>query len=166
MATIYEGMFLLDNDAVRASFAQAKATVTDLLKKHGGKTHTARRWGERRLAYKIRHRNRATFLLVHYEIPGANIPGLMLELDINETILRYLVLKVDDVPAEERELSAAEDAAGFTVVEPPSDDVILESDVIFGQRKKGAGEDEESEESFEDYVLDDLQAAGPSRDRD
>ena len=52
--SLYEGMFLIDNDTVRAGWASAKAVVTDLIAKHGGSVSSARRWDERRLAYPIR----------------------------------------------------------------------------------------------------------------
>ena len=48
MPQLYEGMFLLDNQAVRDDWNAAKAVVTSLLAKHGGRVQTARRWDERR----------------------------------------------------------------------------------------------------------------------
>ena len=119
--TVYEGMFLLDNDLVRAGWPKAKATVTGLLEKHGGKVLTSRRWDERRLAYRIKRRNRATFLLAHYELGSGSIPAFQRDLEINESVLRYMLLKVDEVPAEETELTKAEEASDFVVPEPPDD---------------------------------------------
>ena len=54
MATVYEGMFLLDNEVVREDWKTAKALVTATIEKHGGTIHTARRWEERPLAYPIK----------------------------------------------------------------------------------------------------------------
>jgi len=122
LTQIYEGMFLLDNDLVRAGWADAKRVVTDLLGKHGGEVHTARRWAERKLAYPVRRKRRATYLLCHYSIPSARIVDLRRDLDISEQVLRYLFLAVDAVPDTERELAAAEESSAFVVPEPPSDD--------------------------------------------
>src|SRR5262245_17393235 len=105
MSKYYEGMFLIDNETVRGGWAQAKAGVVDLIKKHGGTVRCARRWGERRLAYSIRQKHRATFLLAYYEIPGPSIPGLQLELNISEHVLRYLIVGLDLVPEKELELA-------------------------------------------------------------
>ena len=55
-------MFLLDNQVVRVDYKAAKAVVIDTLKKHGAEIVSARRWDERRLAYPIAGRQRATFL--------------------------------------------------------------------------------------------------------
>lgn len=121
MAQIYEGMYLLDNEVVRAGWAGAKALVTDLLTKHGGNVLAARHWAERKLAYPIKHRERATYLLVYYELPAANASLLRRDLDLSESVLRYLMLKVDAVPPGEVELSTAEQAKDFRLPPPPEE---------------------------------------------
>ena len=113
MSQTYEIMFLLDNDAVRAGWKEVKASMTGLIEKHGGKALAARRWDERRLAYPIEHRRRGTYLLAHAEIPGPSVANLRRELDLTESVLRYLILSVDSVPPQELALTKAESAADF-----------------------------------------------------
>jgi small subunit ribosomal protein S6 len=115
-------MFLLDNQVVREDWKKAKSLVTDTLKKHGAKVISARRWDERRLAYPIRRRRRATYCLTYYEMGNAGITALRRDLELNENVLRYLILAKETVPAGEVELAVAEDAAGFAVPAPPPDD--------------------------------------------
>jgi small subunit ribosomal protein S6 len=122
MTQLYEGMFLLDNQAVRADWNAAKAVVTSLLAKHGGRVQTARRWDERRLAYSIRGRKRGTYLLAYFEQDGAGSQSLRRDLDIEERLLRYLILAVEALPEGELEASKAELEAGFSVPPPPPDD--------------------------------------------
>jgi len=122
LSQIYEGMFLLDNDVVREGYEGAKALVTGALDKHGATLLSARRWDERRLAYPIKGRRRATFLITYYQIDGNEIPGLRREFDLSEKVLRYLFNSVDAVPEGEVELAQAEGATDFTVPEPPADD--------------------------------------------
>lgn len=126
MTTIYEGMFLIDNAAVREDWSAAKAIVTGTLEKHGATIHTARRWDERRLAYPIKRRNRATFLLSYFEIPGENVPAMRRDFELNDTILRNLQIAVDAIPEEEKELAQAEMSDDFVVPAPPEDDAIDE----------------------------------------
>ena len=123
MSQTYEIMFLIDNNTVRAGWKEAKASMTGLIEKHGGKTLAARRWDERRLAYPIRHRRRGTYLLTYAELPGPAVANLRRELDLTESVLRYLILSVERIPAQELELTKAESAADFRVPEPPPDDV-------------------------------------------
>lgn len=122
MSQIYEGMFLLDNDVVREGYEGAKALVTSALDKHGATLLSARRWDERRLAYPISGRRRATFLIAYYQIDGGEMPGLRREFDLSEKVLRYLFTSVDAVPEGEVELAQAEGDADFIVPEPPDDD--------------------------------------------
>jgi small subunit ribosomal protein S6 len=114
-------MFLLDNQVVRQDWSKAKSIVTDLLEKHGATVKSARRWDERRLAYPIKRRNRATFLLTYSEIPSTGIASLRRDLELNEDILRYLFLTTEDVPQEELDLTTAEGSDDFVVPLPPED---------------------------------------------
>lgn len=123
MAQIYEGMFVLDNEVVREGWSAAKQTVLDLIKKHGGDVQTARHWGERKLAYKIKGRSRATYLLAYYTMPGDSLPGFVRDLDLNEMVLRYLFLKTDVVAEGEVEAAEKETESDFTVPDPPRDEV-------------------------------------------
>ena len=136
MSRIYETMFLIDNDAVRAGWQKAKSTVTDLVGKHGGKVHTSRRWGERRLAYPIRRRHRATYLMTYLELDQEEIPPLRRDLEINDVVLRHLMLRAESIPGEEVELSEAEQADDFIVPEPPADDAVDEEGSE-GERESG-----------------------------
>src|SRR5258708_34742465 len=130
-------MFLLDNQVVREDWKKAKSLITDMLKKHGARVVCARRWDERRLAYTVGRHGRAAFCLAFYEMPDEGISALRRDLDLSETILRYLILAKDQVPAGEVELAAAEDAADFVVPAPPPDDAP-DSPVHGRRREEGA----------------------------
>ena len=139
MTQTYEGMFLLDNQVVREDWKKAKGIVTDTLKKHGAKVVCARRWDERRLAYPIRRRRRATFCIAYYEMGNTGIAALRRDLELNENVLRYLILAKEAVPPSETELAAAEDAAGFAVPAPPPDDA---PDAPVARRREDGAEGE------------------------
>jgi small subunit ribosomal protein S6 len=115
-------MFLLDNELVREDYQAAKSLVSDIVEKHGGTMHTSRRWDERRLAYTVKGRQRATYILSHFEIPGDGIPTMLRDFELNESVLRVQSLRVESVPEGEAELSAAEQADDFSIPTPPEDD--------------------------------------------
>lgn len=121
MGQIYEGMVLVDNDVVRADWRAAKALVTDTLTKYGATIHSARRWEERALAYPIAGRQRATYYITYFELPGDNSESMRRDLDLNERVLRYLFTAVDELPEGEAALAAEEDGAEYVVPEPPRD---------------------------------------------
>lgn len=142
MTYAYEGMFLVDNDLVRADWAAVKSLVTGLLEKHGGSVRSARRWDERALAYPIKGRRRGTYMLVHVDLPGDAMEALKRDLEITDGVLRYLILRADEVPTEELELAQAESSDDFEMPVVPADD---EGEYAPVQNVE-ATEDEESEE--------------------
>lgn len=133
MTQLYEGMFLLDNRAVRADWRRSKAAVTDALSKHGARVVTARRWDERRLAYTIRGNKRATFLLAYFEQGPEGSLAVRRDLDLEERVLRYLIQGVEAVPEGEVEKSQAELEAGFEVPPPPGDDEVASEPEAAGE---------------------------------
>lgn len=135
---LYEGMFVIDNDLVREDWQAAKSIITDTLEKHGAKIVTARRWDERALAYPIKGRRRATYLLSYFEIEGQKNEDVARDLEIQDGVLRYLVTAAAELPEGEVEASQAEGADDFTVPPPPADTV--------GSYRPIQGEEEESEE--------------------
>jgi len=157
-------MFLLDNAAVREDWNKAKSIVTDTLEKHGGTVLSARRWDERRLAYPIKGRNRATFLLTYFNIPAENIPTMRRDFELNESILRSLELTVDAIPEEEKELVEKETAADFKVPTPPDDDHIdfVEETDEYG-RAPGRGDRDRGERRDRDDEGDSDSDAAPDK---
>jgi small subunit ribosomal protein S6 len=137
-------MFVLDNQLVREDWKAAKAVVTSALEKHGGKVHTARRWDERRLAYPIAKRNRGTYLLTYFDIPGDGLPTLARDLELSEQVLRHLILQAVAVPEAEIELSQAEEAADFAVPAPPPDDAPDEEELAAIEREERRREERDS----------------------
>ena len=122
MSRLYETMVLIDNQVVREDWVKAKALITDTFAKHGAKVITSRRWDERRLAYTIAGRRRATFVLSYVEIDSEHTPALRRDFELSERILRYLMLKVDKLPECEVEKAQAELQTDFVVPPPPADD--------------------------------------------
>lgn len=124
MTKTYEAMFLLDNELVRENWGEAKSLVSSTVEKHGGQVLSARRWDERRLAYPIKGKNRATYLLAYCEIDGENLVALRRDLDLSERVLRYLITSTPEVPEPELELAKGELAPDFAIPPPPDDDAI------------------------------------------
>lgn len=119
---LYETMVLLDNQMVREDWSKAKGLVLELFQKHGADVKSARRWDERRLAYPVEGRKRATYLLAYVEMGNEHLTALRRDFELSERILRYLMLQVEALPEGELEKAQAENAADFVVPAPPADD--------------------------------------------
>jgi small subunit ribosomal protein S6 len=152
LTTTYEGMFLLDNQAVRADWGRAKGAVTEILAKHGAKVVAARRWDERKLAYPIKGRTRGTYLLAYFEAAPQALNTMRRDFELDERVLRYLLLNTDGVPPAELDLSRAEMAEGFSVPPPPQEESMSPEREVFGEladrpvsepsRRRGGDRDE------------------------
>lgn len=156
---LYEGMFVIDNDLVREDWQAAKSLVTGTLEKHGATVHTARRWDERALAYPIKGRRRATYLLTYFEIEGDRNNDIARDLEITDGVLRYLVTSAAAVPEGEVEASQAEQADDFQLPPPPPDSAgrysplqgdVEEDEESEGEEPKADGEDAKAEGSAEE----------------
>lgn len=126
----YESMVLLDNALVREDWKKAKAVVTDTLSKYGANVVTCRRFDEKKLAYPIRGKNRGTFVMCYFTLDKDAMADIRRDWELNEKVLRTLILRVDEVPATEHELAAAENAADFVVPAPPPDDMVEEEEPV------------------------------------
>jgi small subunit ribosomal protein S6 len=163
LTTVYEGMFLLDNQVVREDWKKAKGLVTDALQKHGGTVLASRRWDERKLAYPIKRRRRGTFCLTYYQMGNEGITGLRRDLELSEHVLRYLIVATDAVPEGELELAAAEDAADFSAPTPPP---AAAPDAPSGGRRRHSGDGSDGDGSASETSGDDRETTQDSDSED
>lgn len=90
---LYEGMFLLDDARCNENLQAATAEVHNILEKNQAEVFTAEKWDERRLCYPIKGRTRAVYYLVRFTAPGDALPAIERDGELNETILRLLILR-------------------------------------------------------------------------
>lgn len=81
------------------SSAQVEEMVSDLagkLKPLGGRIVGSEYWGLRTLAYRIKKNRKAHYSLLKIEGPGSAIHEIERQHRINEDILRYMSIRVDE----------------------------------------------------------------------
>ena len=94
----YEGMFLLD--AGNPDFESAAAPVRDVLARANAEVLSLKPWDERRLAYEIKGRRRALYVLTYFRADPAVMQSLHHDIQLDERILRALILSADHVTEE------------------------------------------------------------------
>ena len=123
----YETMVLVPASAGEDVVEGVIKDVQDSLSSRGANVTLIERWGRRRTAYPIRKSNEAWYVLLHVDGNGAAVEEAERRLRINENVLRYLTVRIDDIAGaeqaakdrlvrkakqeEERALRAAERAA-------------------------------------------------------
>lgn len=93
---LYEHVFLARQDLSQAQVDALAAAATDIVEKNDGKVTKTETWGLKNLAYKIDRNRKAHFVLLNIEGPGALIEELERQNRINEDIIRWLTIAVDE----------------------------------------------------------------------
>ena len=93
---LYEHIFLARQDLSQAQVDALAATATEVVEQGGGKVSKTETWGLKNLAYKIDRNRKAHFVLLNLEGPGAMVAELERQNRINEDVIRWLTVAVDE----------------------------------------------------------------------
>ena len=93
---LYEHVFLARQDLSQAQVDQLAADATGIVEKNEGKVTKTETWGLKNLAYKIDRNRKAHYVLLNIEGPGAVVQELERQTRINEDVIRYLTVRVDE----------------------------------------------------------------------
>ena len=92
---VYEGMFILDSNRYGRDPGGVSGQIPDLIQQHGGKVLASRLWEERRLAYPIGSHRKGTYWLTYFKLNADQMGTLRRQIQLNENVVRSLMLKVD-----------------------------------------------------------------------
>jgi len=95
----YEGMFLVD--AGNPDFHAASEPARVALERNEAEILAINPWDERRLAYEIKGRRRGLYILAYFKAPPGQISDLERDCQLDERVLRMLVLRRDDLSDQE-----------------------------------------------------------------
>ena len=96
---LYEHVFLARQDLSQAQVDALAATATEIVETNQGKVTKTETWGLKNLAYKIKRNRKAYFVLLNIEAPAGVVAELERQTAINEDIIRYMTVKVDELEA-------------------------------------------------------------------
>jgi len=93
--TQYEAIYIIDAAMEDAARSELIARFNELIAANGGTLDKIDEWGKRRLAYTIDYKNEGYYVLLHFS-SGPDLPReLERNLQNNENILRYLIVKLE-----------------------------------------------------------------------
>lgn len=92
----YEHVFLARQDLSQAQVDALAETATKIVEDQGGTVARTETWGLKQLAYKIEKNRKAHFVMLAMDAPGATVAELERQASINEDIIRYLTIRVDE----------------------------------------------------------------------
>ncbi len=93
---LYEHVFLARQDLSQAQVDALAATATEIVETNGGKVTKTETWGLKGLAYKIKRNRKAHFVLLNIEAPAGVVAELERQTQINEDVIRYMTVRVEE----------------------------------------------------------------------
>ena len=92
---LYEHMLIARQD-ISAQQVDALAThLKTIVESEGGKVEKQEYWGLRGLAYRIKKNRKGHYVLLNINAPSNAVVELERQLKINEDVLRYLTVRVE-----------------------------------------------------------------------
>jgi small subunit ribosomal protein S6 len=93
---IYEVMLIVDPDAADDEVARLSEYLQQLITDRGGSVTKNENMGRRNLAYSIGRKKDGIYLLLEVEGSGAEIAELERRMRVNDQVLRYITVRVDE----------------------------------------------------------------------
>ena len=93
----YEVIFIIDPDVAENEVMQLSEGVQKIITSQGGSITKTEMMGKRQLAYEINHKRNGTYVLLEVEGSGSEIAEVERRMRVNDQILRYMTIRVDEM---------------------------------------------------------------------
>jgi len=92
---LYECLILLDSTKVAGQLDEARGMLQTTMEKYQAEILISRVWDERRLTYPIQNQKKGLYYLIYARIESLKVKDIEADFRIVETILRFMVVKID-----------------------------------------------------------------------
>lgn len=92
----YELIFIVDPGVADDEVMKLSESVQKIITGQGGSITKTEVMGKRQLAYEINHKKDGTYVLLEVEGSGAEIAECERRMRVNDQILRYMTIRVDE----------------------------------------------------------------------
>jgi small subunit ribosomal protein S6 len=131
---IYEVVFIINPEAGDDEVMRLNEGVQKIITSQGGSITKTEIMGRRQLAYEINHKKDGTYVLLEVEGSGAEIAELERRMRVNDQILRYMTIRVDE---DRRRADKLKDRRARKAAKQPG-----------SKKKQSASASDEMEEGF------------------
>ena len=92
----YEVMYIVDTDTSQDDFTRLSENIQQIITEQGGTITKTEDMGRRTLAYPISHKSEGHYMLLEIDGTGREIAELERRMRVNDQIVRYLTVRVDE----------------------------------------------------------------------
>ena len=96
---LYENVFIARQDISAAQVEAIADQFATLVAEQGGQVTKREYWGLRNISYRIKKNRKGHYMLFNLDAPPAAVNELERNMRINEDVLRYLTVRVDELEA-------------------------------------------------------------------
>jgi len=93
---LYESVVIARQDISAAQVDTVADELTKIIEENGGSVAKREHWGLRSLTYRIKKNRKGHYVLFNINAPAAALSELERRMRLNEDILRYLSIRVDE----------------------------------------------------------------------
>jgi small subunit ribosomal protein S6 len=93
---LYEHIYLVRQDVTAPQVEALTETLKTLIAANGGSVSKVEGWGLKSLAFRIKKNRKAYFTLLNIDAPSAAIVELERQLGLNEDVIRFITLRVEE----------------------------------------------------------------------
>src|SRR3954464_5214621 len=93
---LYEHVFLARQDLAQAQVDALAENASKIIQDNGGKGGKTETWGLRSIAYRIAKNRKAHYVALDLDAPAAAIAELERQSNINEDVIRFRSVRVDE----------------------------------------------------------------------
>ena len=94
---LYEHVYLARQDVSAQQVEELTAQFTGVIEQLGGKVAKMEYWGIKSLSFRINKNRKAHFTLMNVDAPAAALTEIERQERINEDVLRYITIRVDEL---------------------------------------------------------------------
>ena len=105
----YEAMYILGADQADEAIAAQIEKFSGIVTANGGVVTEVKEWGKRRLAYAINYKVDGYYVLMNFEAEPDFVKELERNFNIDENVMRFMVVNQIEVKAKEEEKPAEEE---------------------------------------------------------
>lgn len=105
--TKYESMLIARQDLGQSQVNDIVATLSDAIKKEGGEVVSVDNWGLKTLAYRIKKNRKGYYVVLNISAPANAIFEYERLARLNEDVIRFMTVKVDEFAGSKKEEETA-----------------------------------------------------------
>ena len=94
---LYEHVFMARQDVTSQQVETMVDQYRGVIEQNGGTVEKTEMWGVKSLAYRLKKNRKAHFTMLGLNAPPAAVAEMERQMRINEDVLRFITLKVDEI---------------------------------------------------------------------